>query len=205
MAKASRWKLGWAVLFVLLANGSDLVSTYLACPDLSAEWNVLQSHFELGWTGLITAKLIGGLLAVAGYAYYLRHRDTCYPQPGATRNGFCRYLSFGKPASWLEMQAGIPFGPHLGVNLGYFWTGMQLLIFWVALDNLLLWRFGWYFQGRHVSELGYHLVQSAVVAVVVLVRFYYGNYARYRRMSSTVLASAAQGADARTYRAARVA
>ena len=137
MTTASKKKLGFVALFIALANGCDLASTYLASPNLANEWNMLQSKFNLGWTGLIAAKVFGGLLALAGYAYYLRHRDACYPQPGMNRSNFSRSFSFGRPASWLEMQAGIPFGPHLGVNLGYFWTGMQLLVFWVAADNSL--------------------------------------------------------------------
>lgn len=188
MAKSFGRKLGWAALFILVANVADLCSTYLASPDLSAEWNMLQSKFNLGWAGLIIAKLIGGLLALAGYAYYLRHRDSCYPRGGLDRGNFCRHLSFGRPATWLQMQTGIPFGPHLGVNLGYFWTGMQLLIFWVALDNVLL-HFGWYCSLRHISEMGYHMGQSLIVAVVVLARFYMGNYARYRSLGSTAITS----------------
>jgi hypothetical protein len=190
MSKSIRRKLCWAVLIVALVNAADLASTYLACPDLSAEWNVLHSRFGLGWAGLIGAKVIGGFLAAFGYAYYLAHRDSCYPQPGASQSDFCRFLSFGKPASCLELRAGNPGGAHLGVNLGYFWAGMQLLVAWVALDNLLLYRYGWYMPWRHFSEFGYHMVQSAVVGFVVLLRFYCGNYVRYLRASSTALAAA---------------
>jgi hypothetical protein len=176
-------------------NAADLATTYLASPDLALEWNVLHSKFNLGWPGLIVAKLIGGTLALLGYAYYLKHRDECYPKPGMDRSAFCRYFSFGRPAAWYEVIAGVPIGPYLGVNLGYFWAGMQLLVFWVALDNVLL-HYGWFFPMRHVSELGYHLMQSAVIGVIVLCRFYLGNYGRYSNLTFASLTSRSVGAPA---------
>jgi hypothetical protein len=166
------------LIFVVAANAADLVSTFLASPDLADEWNVLQRNFKLGWAGLIIAKLIGGSMAAAGYAYYLRHRDRCYPSGGADSGAFRRHFSFGRQVSAAEMWAGIPVGCHLGVNLGYFWAGMQGLVLWVALDNMLL-RQGIVFPLRHMSEMGYHLMQSACVAGIVLWRFYAGNYSRY--------------------------
>jgi hypothetical protein len=169
----------FAVLaLVIAANAADLLSTYLASPDLADEWNILQRQFNLGWAGLVVAKLIGGSLAVAGYVYYLRNRDRCYPAPGANQAAFRHYFSFGQQVSGTEMWRGIPVGPHLGVNLGYFWAGMQGLVLWVALDNMLL-RAGILFPFREYSELGYHLFQSLVVGAVVLRRFYAVNYRRY--------------------------
>lgn len=189
ISTAIRSKLILALAITVAANAADLASTYLASPDLANEWNVLHSRFGLGWGGLIVAKLIGGALALAGYAYYLRHRDGCYPRPGLDRQTFCRHFSFGRSVTWLEMAAGIPVGKHLGVNLGYFWAGMQLLIFWVAADNVLL-HYGWVFPLRHTSELGYHLLQSGLVGFLVLARFYFGNYARYRSLSEIAVAPA---------------
>src|SRR5207249_1651898 len=72
---------------------------------------------------------------------------------------------------------------RLAVNLGYFWTGMQALVVWVAIDNLLLGR-GLAVPLRHLSETGYHFGQSWVVAGFVLGRFYWGNYRTYQRVSS---------------------
>lgn len=175
---------------VIAANVADLISTYLASPDLADEWNILQRHFNFGWTGLILAKLVGGSLAVAGYVYYLRYRDRCYPGPGANRPAFRRHFSFGRQVTAAEMWSGLPIGLHLGVNLGYFWAGMQGLVLWVALDNMLL-RAGFVFPMRQMSEMGYHLFQSGVVAAAVLWRFYAGNYRRY-----TVLTGARTIAEA---------
>jgi hypothetical protein len=174
-----RRKALFVLLLVVFANAADLVSTFLASPDLADEWNILQRHFGLGWSGLIVAKLIGGSLAYAGYVYYLRHRDHCYPGPGLDAAGFRRHFSFGRQATPGEMWSGIPVGRHLGVNLGYFWTGMQGLVLWVAVDNLLL-RKGIVFPLRQWSEMAYHLFQSGIVALIVLWRFYASNYRRYR-------------------------
>jgi hypothetical protein len=173
-----RRKLVFVIALIVLANVADLASTYLASPDLAKEWNILQRQFALGWTGLIVAKLIGGWLAFAGYVYYLRHRDACYPAPGGSFAAFRKHFSFGRQVSGSEIWRGLPLGKHLGVNLGYFWAGMQGLVFWVALENVLLTK-GYVFPLRHYSEMGYHLLQSAVVAVLVLWRFYAGNYRRY--------------------------
>ncbi len=169
---------------IVLANAADLVSTYLASPDLADEWNVLQRHFHLGWAGLFGAKIIGGSLAILGYYYYLLHRDRCYPPPGADPQAFRRHLSFGRQVSVAEMWGGFPVGLHLGVNLGYFWAGMQGLVLWVAMDNMLL-RQGIVFPLRNWSEMGYHLLQSGLVSVVVLWRFYAINYRRYASLDET--------------------
>jgi len=174
----ARRKLFTVTALVVAANVFDLISTYIVSPDLANEWNILQRSFGLGWAGIIIAKTFGTILAVAGYGYYLKYRDECYPSSGASREEFFRHFSFGKQATWMEMAAGIPLGRRLGVNIGYFWTGMQVLLVWVACDNLLL-RAGYAFPLRHYSELAYHLMQSNLVAVVVISRFYMGNYYRY--------------------------
>lgn len=178
-----RHKLYAISALVILANAADLLSTWYVSPNLANEWNVLERSFGLGWYGIIGAKMLGGLLAVLGYAYYLHHRDACYPQPGADSAAFRRHLTFGRQAGLIESQMGIPIGIHLGVNLGYLWAGMQLLVLWVAVDNVLL-RFGIVFPLRHVTESGYHLLQSLIVGAFVLHRFYSGNYHRYRSLTS---------------------
>jgi hypothetical protein len=182
MPRNSQIKLMVVSLLVVLANAFDLLSTWIASPDLANEWNVLHRHLGWGWAGLFGAKAVGATLAILGYAYYLRHRDACYPQPGLDRSAFCRYFSFGRQASWIEMQAGIPMGRTLGVNLGYFWTGMQALVVWVAVDNLLL-KAGFVWGIRYWSEMGYHMLQSLIIAAGVITRLYAGNYARYVRAS----------------------
>ncbi len=183
MSLRDRRKLFFVAALVLVANLFDLASTYYASPDLAGEWNVLQRFFGLGWAGLIGAKLFGGWLAILGYAYYLRHRQECYPGPGLGRVAFSRHFAFGGQVSWLQMQYRIPRPQHLWVNLGYFWAGLQVLIFWVALDNVLL-RYGIVLKVREYSELGYHLAQSWIVAGLVLMRFHLGNYHRYRAVTA---------------------
>jgi len=178
-----RQKLFLVAGLVLLANYLDLWTTYLASPDLAHEWNVLERYFDLGWTGLIGAKLIGGWFALFGYAYYLRHRTACYPPSGVDQDAFCRHFTFGTTFSPGNRPDRIPSRRHLGVHLGYFWAGMQMLIFWVALDNYLL-QYGISHPLRQPSETVYHLFQSILVASAVLLRFYLGNYRRYRRLAA---------------------
>jgi hypothetical protein len=178
MPDSARRNLYLVVAFVLTANCLDLVSTYAVSPDLANEWNILERHFGLGWPGIVCAKLLGCWLAILGYAFYLRNRAACYPPPGADCDSFCRYLTFGRMISWVGGWSGFSSGKHLGVNLGYFWAGMQGLVVWVALDNWLL-RYGLYSPMRRHTEIGYHLLQSAVIASMVMLRFYLGNYRRY--------------------------
>ena len=85
---------------VVAANAIDLASTYYVSPDLANEWNVLERIFGLGWAGLIIAKLLGGAFAIAGYGYYLRYREQCYPSAGAR---------FGMAMSSMS-KTSIPFG-----------------------------------------------------------------------------------------------
>ncbi len=179
MTELDRRRLWFAAAFVVAANCLDLASTYAASPDLANEWNLLQRQFGLGWAGLICAKLIGAWFAIAGYRFYLRHRNRAYPAMGADLNRFCHHLSFGNanPAAgpadaWLR----------IGVSLGYFWAGMQALVVWVAFDNLLL-RFGITVSVRQYSEMAYHMLQSCVIATIVLARFYLGNFRRYQDLS----------------------
>ena len=68
MSLGDRRKLLCVAALVILANLFDLASTYFASPDLSGEWNILQRFFGLGWAGLVGAKLLGGWLAITGYA-----------------------------------------------------------------------------------------------------------------------------------------
>jgi hypothetical protein len=178
MSASDRRRLVIVAALILGANFLDLASTYLASPDLADEWNVLERFFGLGWAGLVCAKLIGGWFAIVGYGYYLRHRTTCYPPAGADGQSFLRFFAFGRPVAWLDGHYQSPKLMNLGVKLGYFWAGLQALILWVALDNLLL-SYGIVMPFRRVSELGYHLAQSWIVALMVLARFYKGNYRRY--------------------------
>jgi len=80
------------------------------------------------------------------------------------------------------MQVGIPSARNLWVNLGYFWAGMQLLIVWVAIDNILLLR-GWACGIRAYSEMGYHLFQSSLVGFATLYRLFRSNYVAYSKVS----------------------
>ncbi len=170
----ARRKLWTVAVFTVLFNVLDLVSTYVASPDLANEWNVLARVYGLGWLGLIGAKLVGGALAVAGYWYYLKHRDSCYPVTFVKRRDFVRYMAYGGG----NVRAGLTDSVRLGIKVGYFWAGMQIIVLWVALDNFLLTR-GFVMPGRAYSELGYHLAQSAVIAVFVLWRYYHTNYRRF--------------------------
>ncbi|MGC8667464.1 MAG: hypothetical protein ACP5VE_05055 [Chthonomonadales bacterium] len=207
MEPATQRKFTAAVFFVVLANTLDLLSTYMVSPNLADEWNVLQRVYGLGWPGLVAAKLLGGGLAILGYLYYLRHRLECYPPRGASFRAFCRAFAYGPPAhacadlvsdppreaavSQSETPAAVrvraycstPSWMHLGVNLGYFWAGMQGLVVWVAVENILL-TLGIAVPLRSWSELGYHMLQSAVVGGLVLLRFFAGNYRRYRLMDA---------------------
>jgi hypothetical protein len=176
----------WAVcVMVIVANALDLMSTYAVSPHLANEWNVLERVFGLGWAGLIFAKIVGGCIAIFGYYFYLRFRRECYPSPGMDYDGFCRFFSFGRSVNQNETFYRMPFFRHLCVNLGYFWAGMQALIFWVALDNYLL-KYNIFCPLRSYSELGYHMLQSLIVASAVLLRFYRVNYRRYRQLSTEV-------------------
>ncbi len=181
MAASPRTKLLIVAALIILANLLDLASTYCASPDLAEEWNALERVFGLGWAGLIMAKLVGGGLAVAGYAWYLRYRTACYPPSGADFHGFCRFLAYGAPDSGPAMRSRPDAWRRVAMNLGYFWAGMQALVVWVAIDNLLL-RYGISASMRRQSETGYHMIQSVVIAAAVLARFYLGNYRRYREM-----------------------
>lgn len=181
--RLSDWNKLFAVSFlVIFANMLDLLSTYVVSPDLANEWNVLERVFGLGWVGLICAKIIGGTIAIAGYYYYLSYRRSCYPTAGADFDSFCRSFAYGHRSR----KKDVYFLRYLFVNLGYFWAGMQFLIFWVALDNILL-KFGIVFPLRQYSEMGYHLFQSMIVASVVLFRFYHGNYSRYLKLQPAVI------------------
>jgi len=125
------------------------------------------------------------------YGFYLRHRNTAYPAGGADLNRFCHHLSFGSSLGYL--------GPNdswlrIGVSLGYFWAGMQALVVWVAIDNLLL-RFGISVSVRQYSEMLYHMFQSCIIASIVLTRFYIGNYRRYQDLTLSHAVVSSQGME----------
>lgn len=163
----------WTAFFAFLAaNALDLFSTWLASPDLAHEWNILERVLGLGWTGLVCAKIVGIGAATLGYAYYLVHRDACYPAFVASRSEFCRHLSFG------SYESRVTATTRLLVNIGYFWAGMQAIVVWVAFDNLLI-AFGLPSPWRPDSETLYHLFQSVVVGAFVIARFCQVNYTRY--------------------------
>ena len=191
MPVGDRCKLMCLTAMVFVANFLDLASTRLASPDLANEWNVLERTFGLGWTGLIFAKLIGGALAVIGYRYYLLHRKSCYPSPGRDMQTFCRHMALGHSGSLPGKIRSKTAWMRVGVNLGYFWAGLQLLVFWVALDNVLL-LYECVNPLRGLSETGYHLVQSWIVAGLVLCRFYRSNYDEYMKSENITSAIDAQ-------------
>ena len=212
MKPATKRKFLAVIAFITLANVLDLLSTYVVSPNLAEEWNVLQRVYGLGWPGLLAAKLLGGTLAILGYWYYLRHRRACYPPPGASFRTFCRAFAYGHSPDILAAHdhcstGGVIENPaedsvsaraeasevgrsceagrwtHLIVNLGYFWAGMQALVVWVAIENMLL-GVGIAVPLRAWWETGYHMLQSGVVGGLVLVRFFVGNYRRYQRITA---------------------
>jgi hypothetical protein len=178
VSSVERVKLLLVAGMVIVANVLDLLSTYVASPDLTQEWNILHREFGLGWSGLITAKVIGGLAAVVGYAYYLQNRTLCYPPLGMSCLPFYRHIV----ANEINLQNANERDPHFWqrilVTLGYLWAGMQFILFWVALDNILL-VYGIQCELRFYTELGYHMLQGVIIASLVLYRFYFINYSRY--------------------------
>ncbi|HXG25014.1 MAG TPA: hypothetical protein VNJ09_10695 [Chthonomonadales bacterium] len=179
MSSKERAKLLLVAVTVVVANILDLLSTYIVSPDLTHEWNILHREFGLGWSGLIAAKIVWGMLAVAGYAYYLRNRIVCYPSPGIGCKYFYRYLVIGEPNGQGEDSKDHHFWQRILVTLGYLWAGMQIMLFWVALDNILL-LYEIQCVLRQHTEFGYHMIQGIIVASFVLFRFYAVNYARYQ-------------------------
>jgi hypothetical protein len=143
---------------------------------------------------LIGAKLIGGLCAIAGYAYYLRYRTSCYPDPGLNFHSFSRYFTFGRNITWIETTFAAPAMRHCGVCVGYFWLGMQAIVLWVAFDNVLLAQ-GIVSPIRAISEIGYHAFQSLVIAGLTMARFYASNYQRYASLSRPVFERAVVAAN----------
>lgn len=182
-----------AAILIVAVNALDLASTLAASPDLSGEWNVLARVFGLGWAGLIGAKLIGGVLAIAGYSYYARNREACYPAPGGSSADFARGFLFGEgPLAGAQSRADSV--RRTLVCAGYLWTGMQAVVLWVALDNLGI-LFGVRSPLRIGSETAYHYMQTALVGIAVLTRYYAVNLARYRSMPAR---AAVRSAEARS-------
>src|ERR1043165_1207565 len=169
MNKQDRLKFWLVALIAIGANLYDLSSTYFASPRLVNEWNVLHRQLGLGWYGLIGSKIVGVSLALLGYAYYLRNRDLCYPAIWTDGIGFFRHFTFGRNIESLADDPRIPPLRHLGVLIGYFWAVVQILIVWVATDNMIL-RYGFYHPMRNYSEAGYHLMQAAIVGIGVVTR-----------------------------------
>lgn len=167
----------WMGMVVFLINGMDLLSTWIVSPNLEGEWNLLQRVFGLGWLGLFAAKLIGGAMAVAGYSFYLRHRRNCFPlEKLQDYSSFVRFFTFGPEEPMLSPQ-GLT---RLGVSLGYFWAAMQVLVLWVALDNMLILQ-GYFCPIRNVSEMGYHMLQSALIGGAAVMLYYRVNFRLYNQ------------------------
>lgn len=182
MLHSVRKKLWIASAVIILINVLDLISTYLATPNLSMEWNILVRLLNLGWPGLIGAKLIGILLAIYGYRYYLLHRTDCYPAFEASLQEFCRFFSFGRSDTTYTTANR----RHLWVNVGYVWAGLQLTVAWVTLDNFLLYFTHYYFPLRYYSEWAYQVLQGSLVCTLILARLYSSNYYRYRLLFGSV-------------------
>jgi hypothetical protein len=189
--QSARKKLWIASVIIVLINVLDLISTYLATPDLLMEWNILVRLLHLGWPGLIGAKLIGVSLAIYGYRYYLMHRTDCYPAYEAGLREFCRFFSFGRSDTTYATGSQ----RHLWVNIGYIWAGLQLTVAWVTLDNFLLYFTHYYFPLRYHSEWAYQILQGSLVGTLILARLYTSNYYRYRLLFGGV-ACVALPADA---------
>ena len=185
----TRRKVLIAALLMLAVNALDLMSTYVASPDLSAEWNMMARRFGLGWAGLIGTKLIGSWLAVIGYAYYLRHVADCYPAPGGSDHDFARGFLFGEgPLAGSPTRVSVI--RRTLVCTGYLWAGMQGLVLWVTLDNLGL-AFGMVSPLRFDPDTAYHYMQALIVAGVVFARYCLGNLRRYRALQPAAVVRAA--------------
>jgi hypothetical protein len=156
-------------VLIVLVNVLDLLSTWVASPNLHGEWNVLHRVLQWGWSGLIGAKVIGVTLAVAGYAYYLQRRPELFPTCPMPIGEFCRVMLFGQQGTDVR---------HLLALAGYMWTGLQLVVLWVAVDNLLL-DYRITAPARIFSEGVYHMLQAVSVLAVVMVRMFVVNYRLY--------------------------
>lgn len=177
MDSACRRSIWMMVAVVVVLNSFDLFTTYLASPDLAREWNVLHRELNLGWAGLVGAKLLGGTLAVIGYWYYRMNRERCYPGPGLPPLEFCHHFLFGDDHN--QQTRGLSDTVmRAAVTLGFLWSGMQAVLLWVAADNLLIYR-GVSWRSGASQEWAYHAAQSVSVAFAVLGVMFYKNYRQY--------------------------
>ncbi|HSV73293.1 MAG TPA: hypothetical protein VLH79_05990 [Chthonomonadales bacterium] len=192
LRRADLMRVGALGVVVACANVLDLLTTYCASPTLVHEWNVLHRKLGLGWPGLIGAKLVGGACAVAGYAFYLRHRHACYPVAGLGLSAFGRAFLLGSPTAGVHAR-------RILVTLGYLWAAMQALVAWVAIDNLLIY-FGYSPPFRGLDPMAYHLSQGMLISGAALWRMVVANHAEYVQLPAHAVTFARAGhvpADAR--------
>jgi hypothetical protein len=99
----SKWReLSVGLLLIVFAHACDILSTYLRTPDLSREvgpaYLLLVSKGLGGWGALLGIKLVGVLLSVSLFVYYMRNRRYFYPpDEGMIFHDFLHY-THGKEA-----------------------------------------------------------------------------------------------------------
>ena len=167
-----------AVLLILLAHVSDLVSTYLASPDLAREANpvylALAQHGWGGWPSLVGLKMVGIAGSVFLFAFYLRARTDFYPsRPGLSFHDFLHHTHGHNP---IRRRDGRWVAPSLRLLCTWgaftFAIGSATYALFLAVHNLM------------GTPLVYWMADAAAPGIIFMVTafvFWHNLYSDYQR------------------------
>ncbi len=131
-----RW---WRLAAILVVGRAlDLISTYVATPDLSKELNPVVVTTGTGWIAVFAVTLPFIALCLWAYAYYLRHPGPA-PPAGTTAWGALAFVQFGPGVPTWHLLWRFPTRGRWLSSLGDWWVpAMAVGTFPVFLFNFLM-------------------------------------------------------------------
>ena len=168
------------MLLIVFAHLCDLVSTYLASPDLSGEvgqgYVALASWGFRGWPAIFAIKLAAVTLSLGLFWLYVRTRREFYPrEPGMDFHHFLHATHSYRAVRRADGSWVMPSPKLLGIWACFTVAiGSAAFAFFLAMHNML---------DTPLLTLGAQSVVPGIIFLVTAVLFWYSLYRDYERVS----------------------
>jgi hypothetical protein len=150
---------------VIVSDALDVISTYLATPDLAFEWNPLVKQYGWGWEAIIALHVVVDLIFLAWLVFFGKTKPAREEKPADvnTFRGIFAWSAMGytKADRKIDLKRYLGF---LGVVIP---MGAIINAFCNTVLNLSFY-FGW-FAGLNESTYGVYTIVKLIVILLGII------------------------------------
>lgn len=173
------------IFWLILTRLTDVLSTYIATPNLKLEMNPVVVYLNFGWFGLIFSGIVLLIIILLAYKFGLKNEQLFNIQTDSLKDYISLFLH-GKRCGWIKMLYLIPkwkssvvfFGLITPITLiwyGVFLTINNMFIYYLDFNEKLL----KIYQSNYDLHITIILVLPFIFAAVASSHLFRNKYKMY--------------------------